>query len=170
MEEVERVRAELGSPIMVTPFPQIVCTQALFNVIGRERYGNVPDQVIRYVLGRFGRPTAPVDPEVLDKIMALPRTREIQAEPAMMTLKETRKKFPASLSDEEFLLRAVMPAEQVDAMLASGPAQTHYNPETSGVVKLLKELAQRPANSQVVIDKPDFHLELRRNETTTETT
>ena len=166
MEEVERVRGELGSPIMVTPFPQIVCTQAFFNVIGKERYGNVPDQVIRYVLGRFGRPTAPVDPGVLDKIMALPRTREIQAEPAMMTLKETRKHFPSSLSDEEFLLRAVMPAEQVDAMLANGPSSRHYNPETSGVVKLLKELAQRPANKQVVIDKPDFHLELRRNEET----
>jgi oxaloacetate decarboxylase alpha subunit len=169
MEEVERVRGELGSPIMVTPFPQIVCTQAFFNVIGKERYGNVPDQVIRYVLGRFGRPTAPVDPGVLDKIMALPRTREIQSEPAMMTLKETRKRFPASLSDEEFLLRAVMPAEQVDAMLANGPSQRHYNPETSGIVKLLKELAQRPANKQVVIDKPDFHLELRRNEATSET-
>ncbi len=38
------MRAELGYPIMVTPFPQIVCTQALFNVIGAERYANVPDQ------------------------------------------------------------------------------------------------------------------------------
>ena len=38
MEEVDRVRAELGYPIMVTPFPQIVCTQAMFNVIGKERY------------------------------------------------------------------------------------------------------------------------------------
>ena len=37
-------------------------------------------------------------------------------------------------------------------------------------VKLLKELSQRPANRQVVVDKPDFHLELRRNESTTETT
>ena len=53
---------------MVTPFPQMVCTQALFNVIG-ERYANVPDQVIRYVLGRFGRPTAPIDPDVIDRIL-----------------------------------------------------------------------------------------------------
>ena len=37
IEEVERVRAELGSPIMVTPFPQVVCTQAFFNVIDTER-------------------------------------------------------------------------------------------------------------------------------------
>ena len=170
MDEVARVREELGSPIMVTPFPQIVCTQAFFNVIGRERYDNVPDQLIRYILGRFGRPTAPVNEEVLDKIMAMPRTKEIQGEPAMMTLKDTRKKFPKSLSDEEFLLRAVMPAEQVDAMLANGPARLHYNPETSGVVKLLKELSQRPANNQVVVNKPGFRLELKRNESETEST
>ncbi len=58
LDEVSRVRAELGYPIMVTPFPQMVCGQAFYNVIGAERYGNVSDQAIRYVLGRFGRPTA----------------------------------------------------------------------------------------------------------------
>ena len=77
MEEVDRVRAELGYPIMVTPFPQIVCTQAMFNVIGKERYAHVPDQVIRYVLGRFGRPTAPVDPDVLDSILSRRAREEI---------------------------------------------------------------------------------------------
>src|SRR5690606_27497754 len=109
MAEVERVRADLGSPIMVTPFPQIVATQALFNVLAEERYSNIPDQAIRYVLGRFGRPTAPVDPNVLDRIMALPRTREIQNEPVMMTLKVRRARFPASMQAEVFLLRAVHP-------------------------------------------------------------
>jgi oxaloacetate decarboxylase alpha subunit len=72
MAEVAQVRAELGYPIMVTPFPQIVCSQGVYNVIGRERYATVPDQVIRYVLGTFGRPTGPVDPHVADKILASP--------------------------------------------------------------------------------------------------
>jgi oxaloacetate decarboxylase alpha subunit len=160
MEEVERVRSELGSPIMVTPFPQIVCTQAFFNVVGTERYGTVPDQVIRYVLGRFGRPTAPVDPNVLDRIMSLPRTPEIEKEPMYMTLKETRKRFPAAMADEEFLLRAVMPADQVDAMLANrGPVRT-YNPDTAPILKLLKEIKQRPAVAHFIVEKPDFRLEL----------
>ena len=47
MAEVERVRAELGSPIMVTPFPQIVTTQAMFNVMGDGRYEQIPDQAKR---------------------------------------------------------------------------------------------------------------------------
>jgi oxaloacetate decarboxylase (Na+ extruding) subunit alpha len=98
MQEVERVRAELGYPILVTPFPQIVCTQALLNVIGKERYDNVPDQVIRYVIGRFGRPTRPVDPNVYDRILARPRARELMSEPTL-SLAELRRKFPAARSD-----------------------------------------------------------------------
>jgi oxaloacetate decarboxylase alpha subunit len=161
MAEVERVRFELGSPIMVTPFPQIVTTQALFNVLAEERYSNIPDQAIRYVLGRFGRPTAAVDQNVLDRIMALPRTQEILQEPTMMTLKERRARFPASMSDEEFLLRAVMPADQVDAMHTRAPQQLYYNPQLSPVLQLLNGIKQRPAMAHFRVSQPDFSMELR---------
>jgi oxaloacetate decarboxylase (Na+ extruding) subunit alpha len=160
MEEVSRVRAELGYPIMVTPFPQIVCGQALYNVIGAERYQNVSDQAIRYVLGRFGRPTAPVDPDVADRILSRPRARELMAEPPPPAPAELRKRFPAGISDEEFLLRATMPAGEVDAMLAAGPARRHYNPDLKAVLDLLAGLGKRPGVSGVVIDKPGFRLEL----------
>src|SRR5579872_992456 len=162
IEETIRVRAELGYPIMVTPFPQIVCTQALLNVIGRERYANVPDQVIRFVLGRFGRPTAPVDPNVMQRILDRPRARELSAEPPPPSLAELRRKFDAGMSDEEFLLRAVMPADQVDAMLAAGPAPRRYDPDAPPVLKLLRELARRPA-AHVSVEKPGFRLTLRRH-------
>ena len=160
MEEVSRVRAELGYPIMVTPFPQIVCGQALYNVIGAERYQNVSDQVIRYVLGRFGRPTAPVDPDAADRILSRPRARELMAEPPPAAVAELRKRFPAGISDEEFLLRATMPAGEVDAMLAAGPARRYYNPDLKAVLDLLAGLGQRPGVSGVAIDKPGFRLEL----------
>jgi oxaloacetate decarboxylase alpha subunit len=164
MEEVSQVRAELGYPIMVTPFPQMVCGQALYNVIGAERYANVSDQVIRYVLGRFGRPTAPVDPDVADRILSRPRARELMAEPPPPAPAELRRRFPAGISDEEFLLRATMPAGEVDAMLAAGPARRHYNPDLKPVLDLLAGLAARPAASRgvsgFVVDKPGFRLEL----------
>jgi oxaloacetate decarboxylase (Na+ extruding) subunit alpha len=160
IEEVSRVRAELGYPIMVTPFPQIVCGQALYNVIGASRYENVSDQAIRYVLGRFGRPTAPVDPGVADRILSRPRARELMAEPPPASPAELRKRFPAGISDEEFLLRATMPAGEVDAMLAAGPARRHYNPGLKPVLDLLAGLATRPAVSALVVDKPGFRLEV----------
>ena len=161
MAEVERVRTELGSPIMVTPFPQIVTTQAMFNVMGDERYAQIPDQAIRYVLGRFGRPTAPVDENVLDRIMALPRTKEIENEPIMMTLKERRSRFPKSMSDEEFLLRAVMPPDLIDGMQSRAPHQLHYNPEIAPVLKLLQGLKAKSPPRYVDVRQPDFRLTLK---------
>lgn len=160
MIEVDRVRAELGYPIMVTPFPQIVCTQAMFNVIGKERYATVPDQVIRYVLGRFGRPARPVDPNVMDRILARPRAQELRDEPPPPSLAELRRRFPPTLSDEEFLLRATMPGDQVDAMVAAGPARTRYNPDAQPLIKLLRELVRRSDHSRVIVSKPGFRLEL----------
>ena len=147
---------------MVTPFPQIVCTQALFNVIGPERYANVPDQVIRYVIGRFGRPTAPVDPNVKDRILDRPRARELAAEPPPPSLAELRRRFGTAMKDEEFLLRAVMPAEQVDAMLAAEPAGPRYNPDTRPLVELIREMSRRSDAAELIVEKPNFRLELRR--------
>jgi oxaloacetate decarboxylase alpha subunit len=164
IDEVERVRAELGHPIMVTPFPQMVCSQALANVIGPERYATVPDQVIRYLLGTFGRPTGPVDPDVRDRIMSRPRARDLAGEPPPPSPAELRRRFPAGIGDEELLLRATMPGEQVDAMLAAGPARTRYNPDLAGVRSLLAALATRSPLSHLVIEKPDLFLELRRND------
>lgn len=163
IEEIDRVRAELGYPIMVTPFPQIVCTQALFNVIGPGRYANVPDQVIRYVLSRFGRPTAPVDPEIEQRILDRPRARELEREPMAFSLEDVRRRFGAAMSDDELLLRAVMPAEQVDAMLAAGPSARHYNPDSRPVLSLLRGLLDRTEQPELTVEKPGLRLELRRS-------
>jgi oxaloacetate decarboxylase alpha subunit len=161
IEEVSRVRAELGYPIMVTPFPQMVCAQALYNVIGTQRYGVVPDQVVRYLLGSFGRPTGEVDPEVRDLILSRPRARQLMAEPPAPSPAELRARFARGISDEELLLRATMPADQVDAMLAAGPARRRYNPEVQPLLSLLRGLRERAPLSELVIDKPGLRLELR---------
>jgi oxaloacetate decarboxylase alpha subunit len=160
-EEVERVRRDLGYPIMVTPFSQVVATQAVMNVLAPERYANVPDEVIRYVIGRFGTPPAPMDANVRDRIEQLPRARELQAQSGMPELSELRKRHGKHLSDEEFLLRVTMPTEQVDAMRAAGPCRTSYNAASGPVERLLTELAQRPDVKQVAIDKPGFKLSLK---------
>jgi oxaloacetate decarboxylase alpha subunit len=158
--ELARVREELGWPIVMTPFAQMILTMAVMNVTGRERYGVIPDEVIRYALGRFGRPHMPIDGEVMDRIMALPRTREIRAEPPMASVAELRRKLGARLSDEEFLLRATMPANLVDAMQAAGPAPREYDPALRPVLKLIRELCARTDLSQVLVEKPGFRLEL----------
>lgn len=160
LEEVVRVRAEFGYPIMVTPFSQLVATQAMLNVTSKERYQTVPDEVTRYVLGRFGTPAMPMDATVEDRIKSSKRARELDAEPQMASLDELRARIGRGYSDEEFLLRAVMPADQVDAMVAAGPARRSYNPKTKPVLDLIRELTSRKGLGSVKIDKPGFKLEL----------
>jgi oxaloacetate decarboxylase alpha subunit len=159
--ETEQVRRDLGQPIMVTPFPQMVCTQALFNIVGAGRYAQVSDQVIRYVLGKFGRPTRPVDKTVEAAILDRARAREIETEQDFLTLAELRRRFGPTMPDEEFLLRAVMPGDQVDAMLARGRARATYTPEVAPIMSLLKQLAARPASREIVIERPNFRLALK---------
>jgi oxaloacetate decarboxylase alpha subunit len=162
IEELGRVREELGWPIVMTPFAQIVMTLAVMNVMSGERYKVIPDEAIRYALGRFGKPNVPVDPNVMDRIHSMPRTKELLAEPPMAPLEELRRRIGPTLSDEEFLLRAVMPAGQVDAMLAAGPAPRRYDPTLKPVMTLLRDLAGRRDLSHVTVEKPGFKLELRR--------
>jgi oxaloacetate decarboxylase alpha subunit len=97
----------------------MVMGQALANVLHGTRYSVVPDQLIRYVLGSFGRPAAPVEPRVLDRILDRPRARELAAEPPPEPVAELRRRLPRGISDEELLLRFAMPAAEVDAMLAA---------------------------------------------------
>jgi oxaloacetate decarboxylase alpha subunit len=161
IDETVQVRAELGYPIMVTPFPQMVCAQALINVVGKERYEQIPDQVIRYALGRFGRPTASIDADIKDRIMSQRRSKSIIEEPPAFSLRDRRKRHPGVRSDDEFLLRAVMPADQVDAMLKADQSVQNYNPDSRPIIDLLKGLLERPPRGEIIVEKPGFRLELR---------
>jgi oxaloacetate decarboxylase alpha subunit len=129
LKEVARVRAELGYPIMVTPFSQFVGTQAALNVITGERYKVIPDAVIEYAAGRFGPSPAPIDQNILDKIASAPKAKAIfDKEPAQLSMKELRQQtgIGPDVSDEEFVLRYAMSKHEVDAMLAAGPIKTAY--------------------------------------------
>jgi len=161
IEELGRVREELGWPIVMTPFSQMLLTQAVMNVTGKERYGVIPDEVIRYALGKFGRPNMPIAPDVMDRIDSLPRTRELRHEPGMPPLPELRGRIGPELCDEEFLLRATMPQGQVDAMKAAGPAERSYNPQMAPVMKLIRQVATRRDITYLSVDKAGFKLELK---------
>jgi pyruvate carboxylase subunit B len=66
--EVPRVRKELGYPPLVTPTSQIVGVQAVQNVLAG-RYKLVSTQVMDYCYGLYGKPPAPIDPEVQKMVL-----------------------------------------------------------------------------------------------------
>ena len=61
LEETVRVREELGHPISATPFSQLVGIQSVLNVVTGDRWSVVPDEVVLYLMEKFGPPPAPID-------------------------------------------------------------------------------------------------------------
>ena len=162
VEEVTRVRAEMGYPIMVTPVSQFVVTQAVANVLSGKRWSSVSDETVRYFLGHFYEPAAPVDPEVADRVLSLPRAAELRdLEP--ISLEGARSRFGERISEEELLLRLTMPAEQVDAMVggASAAPPPLARPGRDPLVRLLAELAKRDVG-YVRVEKGDDLVVWRR--------
>jgi oxaloacetate decarboxylase (Na+ extruding) subunit alpha len=160
IEEIARVREELGWPIVMTPFAQMVLTQAVMNVSGPERYAAIPDEVVRYALGKFGRPNVPIADHVMDRIMTSPRAKELADEHGMADLATLRRELGEHLSDEEFLLRATMPGELVDAMHGVPQGARHYDPASRGAMNLLRDLLGRTDVDTVSIARAGFRLEL----------
>lgn len=159
LDECARVRSELGWPIMITPFSQYVGTLAVLNVVNGVRYGIVPDEVKKYALGYNGRLLAPIEPNVLDRIMANGSQSILPVPPPLEPgVPALRKKYP-NMSDEERLLRYSYAGTQVDDMLAAGAMKTDYDFEQP-LVHLLNEIAKRPKLARVYIQCKDLRLEM----------
>ena len=69
LEEVPRVRADVGYPPLVTPSSQIVGTQAVFNVLNGERYKTCTKEFKGVVRGEYGKTPVAIDPEFIKKIL-----------------------------------------------------------------------------------------------------
>ena len=67
LEEVPKVRKDLGECPLVTPSSQIVGTQAVFNVITGERYKMVTEETKEILEGKYGATVKPFNPEVQKK-------------------------------------------------------------------------------------------------------
>jgi len=149
LEEAGHVRADLGYPIVVSPFAQYIVTQAMLNVLGkdqgRERYDSVPDEVRLYVRGGYGEIPGEIDPNLYDKITggAEPITERPGAlmEPGLKRLRESRGPFE---SDDDLLLAAFYDDNQYSALKGAGSIKTDYPIMETPLLTLIKGVAERP--------------------------
>jgi pyruvate/oxaloacetate carboxyltransferase len=114
LEEAMRVRREYGYPVMATPYSQIVGVQAFENVVSGERYKRVTDESIKYLLGYYGAPAYPLDRELLDRVMSLPKTKEFldwKPEGYLKSVEELRRELGPDLSDDDLLLKVLIPGQ-----------------------------------------------------------
>jgi len=145
LEEAARVRHDLGYPIIVSPFAQFVMTQAVLNVMGKERYATVPDEVRKYVLGYYGEIAGPIDPNLFDRIAKGAAATTARPgdliEPGIPRIRRERGPFA---SDDDLLLAAFYSDGQYRALKAAGPIKTDYPLAATPLITLMKEIALRP--------------------------
>ena len=117
LDEMPRVRADVGYPPLVTPSSQIVGTMATFNVMTGERYKIVPKEFKDLARGKFGKPPVEVSHEYLTKTLGIPESEiitDIVAEDAKAPKladfeKEMKAKGFLNPTEEDILSYALFP-------------------------------------------------------------
>ena len=116
LEEVPRVRKDMGDPPLVTPSSQIVGTQAVMNVLTGKRYMVVPQETKDMFLGRYGKSTKPFDPVIQKQVIG--NETPITCRPADL-LEDKLPEYEKALSsykkqDEDVLTYALFPSVALD--------------------------------------------------------
>lgn len=158
IEESVQVRKDLGWPIVMTPFAQYIVTQATLNVMTGERYRQIADEVIDLIRGDFGPLPGEVDPDLKDRALSTERGRQVPDDGQSVTLKDLRRRFGATLKDEELLLRAVMPGEQVDAMY-----EASRTAPARGLKALLSSIGSTPRGTSISVSDGETTFSLQRD-------
>jgi pyruvate carboxylase subunit B len=165
LQEIPRVRQDLGYPPLVTPTSQIVGTQAVINVLTGKRYDTITNEVKLYLQGRYGRAPAMVDPEVRRK--AIGAAQEIDVRPADLLGNEMGKLRTAigdlAESEEDVLTCAMFPEIGKDflkhrkqgTLVAETPA-----PPPAADATGAGERRSRPTEFNVTLHGEPYHIKI----------
>ncbi len=112
LEELPRVRKDLGYPPLVTPTSQFVGTQAVLNVLLGERYKLVPEEVKNYIKGMYGKAPGEINNILKEKV--LQNEKEITCRPADLiepSYEKIKNELPIELvtKEEDYLSYALFP-------------------------------------------------------------
>ena len=164
LDEIPRVRQELGYPVSATPFSQFMGTQALMNVITGERYSTTIDELALYVMGAYGQPPAPIDADVKDRILSSPRGRALAGwKRPEMTLDEVRIEYAGTtdIADDELFRLHFAPPEDIAATAAAGPMRRDYA-FTKTPQQIVEQALQTRDVRQVSVSSAGVSVSLRR--------
>lgn len=131
LQEIPKVRKDLGYPPLVTPMSQMVGTQAVFNVLSGQRYKMTAKEVKDYLQGKYGKTPAEVDPKIREMIIGDDEVITCRPadllQPEFEDLKEKYKDI--AKSDEDVLSLALFEQVAVDFL------KNKYKTETVEVVE-----------------------------------
>lgn len=116
LEEIPRVRADFGYPVVVTPISQFIGAQAMLNVVQGERYRTIPVEVQKYIRGYFGKPEAPLLGALVDRVRSFPDPMKNSPNDEGV-IERAKKKFGPFASDDELLLYLLFRPEKLDGVI-----------------------------------------------------
>jgi oxaloacetate decarboxylase alpha subunit len=167
LDEVDRVRREIGSPPLAAPIGQIVASQALLNVLSANRYSTTVDELRDLVRGRFGRTPAPVDP-ALTRAIELFEDDDSQ-EP--VDLDALRAEAGGLASSEEELLLLALFGEEAEVLLQTlrDRSSGEESLETGGIDRVRAErirevvrIVQETGVGEITIEEDGMRVSVRR--------
>src|SRR3989441_6777728 len=125
LEEANRVRLELGYPPLVAPIRQMIATQAVYNVIGGDRYATVTQELKDYLQGLYGRPPVPADHELRRLVLGREEPITIRPadllEPQVEAARQLVKKANHEPTDDAVLIELMFPGLAADYMRGPQP-------------------------------------------------
>ena len=126
LEEVNRVRLELGYPPLVAPIRQMIATQSVYNIIGGDRYATVTQELKDYLQGLYGRPPVPADPELRRLVLGREEPITIRPadllEPQVEAARQQLRKMNLDTSDDSVLIALLFPNLVIDYLREPEPA------------------------------------------------
>ena len=166
IEEVGRVREEVGSPPLAAPIGQIVASQALLNVLTANRYSTMVDELRDLVSGRFGRTPGPVDAALaraVDNFGSEPEPAidldALRAEAGGLASSEEELLLLALFGEEaEPLLRAIRERSGGDESLAASGVDQARQERIREVVRIVQETGV----GEITIEEDGMRVSVRR--------
>ena len=169
LDELERVREELGSPPLASPVGQILGSQALVHVLSQERYQTVVDEVRALVAGRLGSPPGAIDPTVRRAIELV--GGYLPQEETTVSLEEARRRGEGLAASEEDLCLLALFGEEAEPLLRAIRSRARREPEEAPAPPLASErireivrIVQESGVQEVTIEEGGLRVTVRRSE------
>src|ERR1700682_3241897 len=167
MDEANHVRRDLGYPPLVAPIRQMIATQAVYNVIGGERYATVTQELKDYLQGPYGRPPVPPDHELRRLVLGREEPITIRPadllEPQVEIARQQVRKLGYEPSDDNVLVHLMFP-NLAQEYLSGPPEKTSDAPKPAPAAPATPPPAPDPAPSEpapaVAVSTAEFEVEV----------
>jgi oxaloacetate decarboxylase (Na+ extruding) subunit alpha len=168
LDEVHRVRAEVGSPPTASPIGTFIVRQAVDHVLSGKRWERMSDEMRHLVLGDFGQTPEPIDPEVI----AIARATAPATSPPAVGIDEARERVDGLAASEEELCLVALFGDDARRLLERIRGRDVPNAELGGaepgeaerVRTLVRMLEESPAAGEVTIEEGGTRITVKKQE------